>query len=334
MAPMADEDAADHEADLVVKTTGAIAAVDAQQWDACAGDGNPFVGHTFLKILEDSGSVGGRTGWLPRHVLVEDGDGRLLACAPAYLKTHSYGEYVFDHAWAHAYEQAGGRYYPKLQVAVPFTPVPGPRLLVRPGAEAARARETLVAGIEAVAVHLGVSSTHVTFLDGAAADGLCGQGWLHRTGQQFHWTNHGYRSFDDFLQALASRKRKSIRKERREVADSGVHIALKTGTELSERDWDDFFRLYIAVSDRKWGYPYLTRDFFGLLGERMADQVALVLAEIGGHRVAGALNLIGGDTLYGRNWGAEGEFRFLHFEACYYQAIDFAIARGLTRVVF
>ncbi len=319
-------------ADLVVKVAGAISAVDAAEWDACAGDANPFVGHTFLKILEDSGSVGGRTGWVPQHVLVADRDGRLLACAPAYLKAHSYGEYVFDHAWAHAYEQAGGRYYPKLQVAVPFTPVPGPRLLVRPGPLAATARATLVAGIEAVAAHLKVSSAHITFLDEAAADDLVEADWLHRSGQQFHWTNHGYRSFDDFLDRLASRKRKAIRRERREVADSGTRIEVVTGDALTADDWDDFFRLYIAVSDRKWGYPYLTRAFFDLLGERMADRVVLVLAAIDGHRVAGALNLIGADTLYGRNWGADGEFRFLHFEVCYYQAIDFAIARGLARV--
>lgn len=317
---------------IEARLAGRIAEVPADEWDACAGRGNPFVTHAFLAALEESGSVGGRTGWVPRHLLVEDGAGRLLAAAPLYLKAHSYGEYVFDWGWAEAYERAGGRYYPKLQLSVPFTPAPGPRLLIRPGAQADHARGMLVAALVAAAQQLGVSSLHATFLPAADAGALAEAGFLLRHGYQFHWENRGYRSFDEFLGALSSRKRKAIRRERRAVAEAGVRLLPLTGRDIEERHWDAFFRHYRAISDRKWGQPYLTRKFFSLLSERMGEQVLLVLAERGGRVVAGALNLIGPERLYGRNWGATQEIPFLHFEACYYQAIEFAIARGLEAV--
>ena len=306
--------------------------VSGDAWDACAGRENPFLAYDFLHSLEVAGTVTAQTGWLPQHVVVEDDAGGLLAAVPLYLKGHSQGEYVFDYGWAHAFERAGGKYYPKLISAVPFTPVPGPRLLIRPDQDRAHMRELLVAGlIEAVRVH-DVSSLHLNFLPEDDAAALGERGFLRRVGLQYHWHNHGYGHFDDFLGDLASRKRKAIRKERREVANLDVDIRLATGSDLRESDWDAFFRFYIDTSDRKWGAPYLNRAFFSLLGERMADRVLLVLAESQGRPVAGALNLIGGDTLYGRNWGCVADFKFLHFELCYYQAIDFAIAHGLKRV--
>jgi uncharacterized protein len=301
-----------------------LAEVDATEWDACAGSANPFVSHAFLEALEASGSATARTGWLPQHVLIED-TGRLVAAAPLYLKGHSYGEYVFDWGWADAYQRAGGRYYPKLQCAVPFTPVTGPRLMVRADAPAG-ARDALVEAL------LEVARQHVTFPREDEWQCLGAAGFLQRTGQQYHWHNQGYRDFDDFLDALASRKRKQIKRERRDAQTSGLDIRVLTGKEIEPRHWDSFFRFYISTSDRKWGDPYLTREFFDLLGERLADRVALVVAEKDKTPVAGALNLVGEDTLYGRNWGCIGDFPFLHFECCYYQAIEFAIARKLTRV--
>ncbi len=319
-------DGADH---LALRVVDNLAKVPAAAWDACAGD-HLFVSHAFLQALEESGSATGETGWLPQHLLLEDGDGRLIGAAPLYLKSHSYGEYVFDHGWAEAYERAGGRYYPKLQVAVPFTPVPGPRLLLRPGTSNNAAR-LLIAGLLEVAKRSGVSSLHVTFPTAAECDALAGAGFLRRIGRQFHWENQGYRSFDEFLAALTARKRKQIKRERRD-ANAAVSIELLSGGDLKPRHWDAFFHFYTSTSDRKWGSPYLTREFFDLLGARMADKVLLVMAKYDGRYVAGALNLIGPDTLYGRNWGCLGDFPFLHFEACYYRAIEFAIARDLKRV--
>ncbi|GIL00091.1 MAG: hypothetical protein BroJett029_42990 [Alphaproteobacteria bacterium] len=316
----------------VLKLVGRIADLDAGAWDACAGDDNPFVSHAFLKALEDSGSVGERTGWLPRHLVLEDESGALAGAAPMYVKGHSYGEYVFDHGWAAAYERAGGRYYPKLLVAVPFTPVPGPRLLVRSGPEAETARATLAAGLVAAAEQLGVSSLHVTFAREADAAVLEAAGLMLRRGLQYHWHNPGYGSFDDFLAALSSRKRKAIRKERQAVADQGIRLLPLTGSDIRPVHWDAFFRFYMDTGGRKWGRPYLTREFFDLIGAGLADRILLVMAEQDGRLIGGALNLIGGDALYGRNWGCIGDFPFLHFEACYYQAIEFAIARGLARV--
>ena len=319
----------------VVRLLTGIGLADPGQWNACAGADNPFVQHAFLLALEESGSAIAATGWQPVHLVVEDADGGLLAAAPMYRKSHSRGEYVFDHAWAEAYERAGGRYFPKLQVAVPFSPVPGPRLLVRGDLTADERTATLAAligGMEQAAGKLGCSSIHVTFPDEAGYEELAKAGWLRRTGIQFHWHNNGYGSFDDFLGALNSRKRKAVRKERREVAESSVELFRLTGSDIRPEHWDAFYRFYLDTSDRKWGSPYLTREFLHQLGRTMADQVLLVMCRDGGEWVAGALNLIGSDTLYGRNWGSDGSYRFLHFEACYYQAIEFAIERGLKRV--
>jgi hypothetical protein len=315
----------------IVKVLGGIGEVPAAEWDACAGTVNPFLSHAFLSALEDSGAVSPKAGWLPQHLVLQDEAERTLGCVPMYAKSHSYGEYVFDHGWADAYERAGGRYYPKLQIAVPFTPVTGPRLLVRPGAPA-EAADALIAGIERVAERHGIVTAHATFPTRSEWELLGAAGWLQRTGQQYHWENRGYGSFDDFLADLNARKRKAIRKERREVRDSGVAVRVLTGGELEPAHWDHFHRFYIETSRGKWGVPYLNREFFHLLGERMADRVALVMAERDGRPIAGALNLIGDDTLFGRNWGCDEDVPYLHFEACYYRAIDFAIARGLARV--
>ena len=315
-----------------VKVFGSIAEVAEAEWDACAGTGNPFVSHAFLDVAERSGSASPETGWLARHIGIEDGAGRLIGAAPCYLKSHSYGEYVFDWGWAEAFERAGGRYYPKLQVSVPFTPVAGPRLLVRPGEDAPRMRSLLTAGLIELARQHGVSSLHVTFCEEDEWRGLGAAGLLQRMGQQFHWLNRGYETFEDFLAALSSRKRKAIRKERREANDGGVVIETLTGDALEERHMDAFYRFYLDTVERKWAHAYLTAEFFQLLRERMADKVVLVMASGGGGFVGGALNLLGGDTLYGRNWGCAERFRMLYFEACFYRAIDFAIARGLARV--
>ncbi len=308
----------------------AIAEIARDDWDACAGTGNPFVSHAFLSALEDSGSAGARTGWLPRHAALRDATGRLLAVAPMYAKSHSYGEYVFDHGWANALERAGGDYYPKLQVAVPFSPVPGPRLLVHPHADvplAAMGEALAQAGRE-----LDVSSVHVTFCTAPEWEALGEAGWLRRLGMQFHWHNEGYRDFDDFLAALSSRKRKVLRRERRDANAAGLEFQALSGSDLKERHWDAFYRFYTSTVDRKWGSAYLTRRFFSLLGERLGEKVVLMLAEKDGVPVAGALNLAGEEALYGRNWGCRGDWPFLHFELCYYRAIDWAIAHGLKRV--
>ena len=308
-----------------------IAAIPAAAWDACAGADNPFVSHAFLLALEESRSAVRDSGWLPQHAVVEDEAGCILAAAPMYLKSHSYGEYVFDHGWADAYMRAGGRYYPKLQVSVPFTPVPGPRLMLHPQADPALF-DLLAKGLIDAAFQRGVSSLHVTFARAQEWQRLGELGFLQRQAYQFHWSNRGYASFDDFLKDLSSRKRKSLRKERRDVAESGVEIHALSGAALEPRHWDAFFRFYRSTSDRKWGQPYLTRGFFDRIGASMADKIVLVLAEHKGKYVAGALNLRGSDTLYGRNWGCLGDYPFLHFECCYYRAIDYAIEHGLARV--
>ena len=319
----------------IIKTLSSISAIPAEAWDACAGTDNPFVRHAFLWALEESGSATDETGWIPRHLVIETPDGRIEACAPMYLKTHSYGEYIFDWGWADAYEGAGGRYYPKMQCAVPFTPVPGPRLLVSPDADAALRNELqklLLAGLMRVADQLKVSSVHITFCEKELWELGKEAGFLHRLGQQFHWHNNGYSDFDDFLGALASRKRKTIRKERQKVADLGLDIRTMAGCELEERHWDAFFDFYMSTTDKKWGQSYLHREFFSMLGERMADAVVMVMAFDGTRPVAGALNLLGRDCLYGRNWGSLQSHKFLHFECCYYRAIDYAIEHGLDRV--
>ncbi|MEN3747193.1 GNAT family N-acetyltransferase [Sphingomonas sp. HF-S3] len=312
---------------ITARIADGVASIPAADWDACAGSGNPFVSHDFLSILERSGSATVGTGWQPLPIIIDGPDGRPAGIAPAYGKSHSQGEYVFDHGWADAWERAGGRYYPKLQVAVPFTPVPGPRLLLRDEADA----PALIAAIEAVTDQNRLSSAHVTFLHEREVPAFEAAGWLLREGTQFHWQNQGYGRFDDFLETLASRKRKAIRKERA-AALEGLNVRHLTGGDITEAHWDAFWIFYQDTGSRKWGRPYLTRSFFSMLGETMGDKVLLMLAERDGRPIAGALNLIGADTLYGRYWGAVEDVPFLHFELCYYQAIDAAIERGLTRV--
>jgi predicted N-acyltransferase len=324
-----------------VEVVARIADVPAEAWDACANPEpagfNPFVAHAFLKALEDAATVGGRTGWTPRHLVLNDGCGRVAGCAPCYLKSHSQGEYVFDHGWADAYMDAGGRYYPKLQIAVPFTPVPGPRLLVRPsgtGSDPSAAREAMLA---AAAMELaegsGISGVHITFLTEGEWTRLGAQGLLQRTNQQFQWRNAGYATFDDYLATLASRKRKDTRKERAQALAGGLTVEWLRGREITETHWDTFFRFYMETGSRKWGRPYLNRKFFSLLGaSAVGDRCLLMLAKRGPRPIGGSFHLVGGDCLYGRYWGAVEHQPFLHFEMCYYQAIDYAIAHKLQRV--
>ena len=316
---------------IAIRVVDNLAEVPAGAWDACTDAANPFASHAFLAALEASGTVAPKTGWLPQHLLIEDGAGALRACAPLYLKSHSYGEYVFDWAWADASERAGIPYYPKLQAAVPFTPVAGPRLLVRPG-EPEELADALIAGMLRLAERHGTSSLHVTFPTEGEWRRLKAAGLLARIGHQFHWTNRNYGRFEDFLGALASRKRKAIRKERQAVLDAGVALRTLRGADITEGHWDVFYRFYRDTIDRKWGPAYLNRTFFSLLHQALSERVVLIWAEHEGRPVGGALNLIGGDTLYGRYWGCQERFRFLHFEACYYQAIAFAIENGLQRV--
>lgn len=315
-----------------------LAGFPAAEWDACAcpeaaGGGrpaDPFTTHRFLSALEESGSVGPGTGWSPRHLVARSG-GMVIGVMPLYLKSHSQGEYIFDHGWAQAYERAGGRYYPKLQSAVPFTPVTGRRLLARPGWEEP-AREALLAGAVQVAGQAGLSSLHVTFCTGEEAALGAGLGLLSRLTQQFHWQNHGYASFEEFLARLSSRKRKTIRKERETAARFGGGIRALTGAEIEPPHWDAFWTFYQETGSRKWGSPYLTRRFFDIAQERLRDDILLVLAERDGRPVAGALNMIGREALFGRYWGTIEDHPCLHFECCYYRAIDWAIAHGLERV--
>lgn len=312
---------------ITARIAQGVRAVPADQWDACAGTGNPFLRHAFLAALEESGSVGGRSGWQALPVIVDDAHGMPVAIAPAYAKSHSQGEYVFDHAWADAWQRAGGDYYPKLQVAVPFTPVPGPRLLLRDPDQA----PAVIAAVEALVRQNGLSSAHATFVIEDQVASFEAAGWLMRAGTQFHWANRGYATFDDFLGDLASRKRKAIRKERAAALD-GLTVRHLTGRDILPAHWDAFWTFYQDTGSRKWGQPYLTRGFFPLLSAALGDDVLLILAEREGVPIAGALNLIGDDAIYGRYWGATEEVPFLHFELCYYQAIDAAIARGLQRV--
>ena len=314
---------ADQETELIAKIASGVSGLNAHAWDRLS-DGDPFLTHAFLSSLEDSGSVGPGTGWTPAPILVEDEDERLIAAAPAYLKTHSQGEYVFDHGWADAWQRAGGEYYPKLQVSVPFTPVPGARLLgARP--------QQLLAALEAVTTQHDMSSAHITFVDDAGSAECGRRGWLIRDGVQYHWFNRGYGSFDDFLGTLSSRKRKTLRKERAAAVD-GLDIRILRGSEIGPADWDAMWAFYQDTGSRKWGRPYLTREFFDLVGERMGDSVLLFLACRGGLPIAGALNFIGRDTLYGRYWGTIDEVPFLHFELCYYRAVEWAIDHRLQCV--
>jgi hypothetical protein len=333
-----------------IRVLSGLSEIARDDWDACANPGwgdaarecpggaeqrpayNPFLSWDFLEALERSGAVSKHTGWIPRHLVLEDGNGTPLAFAPCYAKTHSQGEYVFDWGWADAFERAGGNYYPKLQVSVPFTPVTGPRLLTPPGPGASRRKQLLASGLMELCKRNGISSAHLTFLPEEDWEMLAGMGFLKRTDQQFHWYDNDFGDFEGFLGALASRKRKAIRKERREAVEAGIEIDWITGSDLTEAHWDAFFDFYMDTGARKWGRPYLNRQFFSLIGERMGDRVLLVMARRDGRYIAGALNLIGSDTLYGRHWGTTEDHRFLHFEVCYYQAIEFALAHGLTRV--
>ncbi|EEE39148.1 hypothetical protein RKLH11_2994 [Rhodobacteraceae bacterium KLH11] len=326
------------QAQIEVQVLTSLSQISARDWDSCAcpeaEDGgrplDPFTTHRFLLALEESGSVGRGTGWQPQY-LTAYLDGMLIAAAPMYAKTHSQGEYIFDHSWAHAYENAGGRYYPKLQIAVPFTPATGRRFLVRPGYDA-MGMSALVQGAVQLAAENRISSLHTTFC--TEAEALAGEqmGLMIRHSQQFHWLNDGYQDFDQFLTALSSRKRKNMRKERAQAGDFGGQIRTLTGDDLRPEHWDAFWRFYQDTGARKWGAPYLTRQFFDIVQETMADDMALVLAERDGYPIAGALNFIGRETLYGRYWGCTEHHPCLHFELCYYQAIDFAIAHGLARV--
>lgn len=321
--------------DAVVKVAGGIAEIAATDWDRCANPPelphDPFVSHAFLAALEAAGTVDRRTGWVPQHLALEQ-DGCITAVMPLYVKGHSKGEYIFDYGWAEAYERAGGAYYPKLQCAVPFTPVPGRRLLVQPGEGAAERERMLLAGAIEVAKRAGMSSLHITFLTEGEWTRAGEAGLLQRTDKQFHWANQGYASFDDFLATLASRKRKAIRKERTQAVESGLVVERITGAAITEAHWDAFFEFYTDTGNRKWGRPYLNRESFSRLGAGMADRCLLIMARNGERYVAGALNLIGGDCLYGRYWGTTEPAPFLHFEVCYYQAIEYAIEHGLARV--
>ena len=312
---------------VVARLVDGVSRFDAPDWDRCAGTDNPFLTHAFLSALEESGSATARTGWQPLPIAIDGADGRPEALMPAYVKSHSQGEYVFDHAWAEAWARAGGDYYPKLQIAVPFTPVPGRRLLTRSPSLA----PALIAAAERVIDSNGLSSAHATFIAQDEVPIFEAAGWLIRADSQFHWTNEGYARFDDFLAALSSRKRKAIRKER-EAAVSGLVIQHVTGADLTEAHWDAFWEFYQDTGARKWGRPYLTRAFFSMIGERMADRILLILALRDGRPIAGALNLIGADTLYGRYWGCSEDVPNLHFELCYYQAIEVAVELGLKRV--
>ena len=312
---------------LVARVAHSVGSIDCDAWDRLAGSDNPFVSHDFLTSLEDSGSVGPGTGWDPAPIVIEDGAGTLMGALPSYAKGHSQGEYVFDHAWADAWHRAGGSYYPKLQIAAPFTPATGPRVLANQAAYGV----PLLRAAEQLCTSNNFSSAHATFVEPSQLEIFGEAGWLLRNDIQFHWTNRGYDSFDDFLAALASRKRKSIRKERAAAAD-GIVFRHLAGSEITEAHWDAFWVFYQDTGARKWGTPYLTREAFTLLSERMGDRIMLMLAYDGDVPIAGALNFIGGSALYGRYWGCREERPFLHFELCYYQAIDAAIARGLSRV--
>jgi predicted N-acyltransferase len=325
---------------ITIRIEPSFTSISPTSWGGLAGASkghagtayNPFVSHAYLSALEESGSATAETGWLGQHLLMEDADGFLRGALACYVKSHSQGEYVFDHGWADAFERAGGRYYPKLQCSVPFTPATGPRLLVAGGCDPRTVRDALAAGLKELTRRHRLSSAHVTFVPTDEMPILEQAGFLHRMDQQFHFMNEGYGSHDDFLATLTSRKRKALKKERRSAVENGITIDWLTGSDLTEAIWDQFFAFYMDTGGRKWGRPYLTRAFYSLIGERMADDILLVMAKRGGRYIAGAINFIGGDALYGRHWGCIEDHPFLHFEVCYHQAIDYAIAKGLKRV--
>ncbi|MGO8023131.1 GNAT family N-acetyltransferase [Rhizobium leguminosarum] len=326
--------------ELSIRVERSFTAISPESWSRLSGASktcatiayNPFVSHAFLSSLEESGSADAETGWLGHHLLLETGGGELIGALPGYLKNHSQGEYVFDHGWADAFERAGGRYYPKLQCSIPFTPATGPRLLVAEGLQRLPIQSAIAESLKEVVRRLGISSAHITFVPDEEIGVFEMDGYLHRTDQQFHFINDGYANHEEFLETLASRKRKALRKERRAALENGISIDWLTGRDLTERIWDQFFKFYMDTGGRKWGRPYLTRKFYSLIGERMADDILLVMAKRDGRYIAGAINFIGGDTLYGRHWGCIEDHPFLHFEVCYHQAIDFALSKGLKRV--
>ncbi|MBY5867411.1 GNAT family N-acetyltransferase [Rhizobium leguminosarum] len=326
--------------ELSIRVERSFTAISPESWSRLSGASkscaaiayNPFVSHAFLSSLEESGSADAETGWLGHHLLLETRRGELIGALPGYLKNHSQGEYVFDHGWADAFERAGGRYYPKLQCSIPFTPATGPRLLVAEGLQRLPIQSAIAESLKEVVRRLGISSAHITFVPDEEIGVFEMDGYLHRTDQQFHFINDGYANHEDFLETLASRKRKALRKERRAALENGISIDWLTGRDLTERIWDQFFKFYMDTGGRKWGRPYLTRKFYSLIGERMADDILLVMAKRDGRYIAGAINFIGGDTLYGRHWGCIEDHPFLHFEVCYHQAIDFALSKGLKRV--
>lgn len=323
-------------APLVARLAGSAAEIGATDWNACANpcgaaDCHPFTRHEFFAALEQSESATSKTGWQPCHLVLERND-RIVGLMPLYAKNHSYGEYVFDQGWAEAFERAGGRYYPKLQASVPFTPVTGPRMMLRAGENETAGRHALLSAGARTAESLGTSSLHITFMNEGEWNDAAGLGFLRRIDQQFHWHNNGYRTFDDFLAELSSSRRKSLRKERQAIRDSGISFDWLSGSDLTEAQWNAFFAFYLETGRHKWGRPYLTREFFSRVGESMGKSILLVMARRGRHPIAGALNFMGERVLFGRNWGAEEFVPFLHFETCYYQAIEFAIATGLRRV--
>ena len=326
--------------ELSIRVERSFTAISPESWSRLSGASktcrtlayNPFVSHAFLSSLEESGSADAHTGWLGHHLLLETDRGELVGALPGYLKNHSQGEYVFDHGWADAFERAGGRYYPKLQCSIPFTPATGPRLLVAEGLQRLPIQSAIAESLKEVVRRLGVSSAHITFVPDEEIGVFEMDGYLHRTDQQFHFINDGYANHEEFLKTLASRKRKALRKERRAALENSISIDWLTGRDLTERIWDQFFKFYMDTGSRKWGRPYLNRKFYSLIGERMADDILLIMAKRDGRYIAGAINFIGGDTLYGRHWGCVEDHPFLHFEVCYHQAIDFALAKGLKRV--
>ncbi len=314
-----------------ISTLKQISDIDEDIWNGCIENDHPFVQHQFLKALEDSQSVSAKTGWMPYHIVLKFGDD-VVGVAPMYVKGHSQGEYVFDHSWAHAYEQVGGRYYPKLQLSVPFSPVTGPRFLVCQSPEQEKRKDLLAAGAKEIASKLGISSVHITFLEEDDLTSMVKNDYLIRTGEQFHWVNDGYENFDEFLAALTSRKRKAIRKERKEANREEFEFETLTGTEIEPHHWDAFFAFYVDTGNRKWGTPYLNRSFFEQIGQTLAEQTVLFLVKRDGRYIAGALNFKSTDCLYGRYWGCVEDHRFLHFETCYYRAIDYAIEHKINRV--
>lgn len=339
--------------EISLKTIVSLSEIAAQDWDRCsqwagpagpdaigtrADSGyqvdaaNPFISHAFLLALEQSGSIGARTGWSTAHLVAQDARGLIVGVAPIYLKSNSQGEYVFDHSWADAFQRAGGRYYPKLQVTAPFTPATGRRLLAAPGENALAIEQTLANGILALRDQMNASSAHITFQPGAEWQRMPPEHWLGRLDVQYHWFNHDFGSYDDFLATLASRKRKALKRERRDALAADITIERLTGRDLTEAVWDDFFAFYMDTGSRKWGRPYLTRAFFSLIGQSMAERIVLVMAKRAGRYIAGAINFVGADALYGRHWGCREDHPFLHFEVCYHQAIDHAIALKLVRV--